>query len=247
MNVMLTGSHGYIGTHLRSRLFLPTTCDLKNGQDYRGFYRGRFDAVVHLAAYVSVMDSIERPEAYMDNNCHGVQHFLSNNDVGRFVFISTGGAMYGNRHLAREEDASLEHCLSPYAQSKFEAERMVRLLCPNHVILRLANVYGGDYSVRGEAAAQSHFSQDDPIVVYGGDQTRDFVDIETVAQAIIRAVNGDMVGTYNIGSGVETSVMSVAETHSRERRVAIEVRPARPGEVDFISLDCSKAQKVGLL
>lgn len=246
-STLVTGHRGYIGTHLMKLMPDAEGCDLKDGLDYRNITGRDWGVVAHLAAYVSVVESLEKPEDYFGNNWSGLPLFLSRNNIGRFVFISTGGAMYGNKHLANEEDAALGNCMSPYARSKFYAEEEVREMCPDHCILRLANVFGGDYSVRGEAAAHAHFWQDSPIIVYGGDQTRDFVHVDTVCRAIVRAAAGTMVGTFNIGSGIETPIMDIARQASQERGVPIETHAKRDGEVDYISLDCTKARDAGLI
>lgn len=247
-DVFITGHKGYIGTHLCQRLPGFIGCDLKEGQDYRLQKNGIHNTVVHLAASVSVTESFQSPEEYINNNALGLIPFLQNNRIGRFILISTGGAMYGNARQANESDAAWNKCLSPYAQSKFLAEQIVKANCPEYVILRLANVYGGDMSVRGEASAHAHFANDNPITVYGGYQTRDFVHIDVVCEAIVRAMNDDFYwGTYNIGSGVETSVLGLANEFGVQRNVMVGIEPERPGEVQHISLDVSKAREAKLL
>ena len=248
--ILLTGHQGYIGSHLLKRLNSTlgniSVCDLKSGEDFGDIRGQEYDVVIHLAASVSVMASLEQPESYLENNCYKVLRFLRNNRVGRFIFTSTGGAMYGNTRNASEDNAKWSNCLSPYAQSKYLAEQVIREMIPNHVILRLGNVYGGDYSVRGEASVHAHFSSDNPILVYGGAQTRDFVHIDTVCQALIRALDCQP-GTFNISSGSEQSILSIAHEFSDQRGVNVVIEPARAGEVEYVSLDISRAKSVGLL
>lgn len=253
MNILLTGSSGYIGTHLKPVLVAAghqiECCDLKQGQDYRDILGRQFDCVIHLAAFVSVTESMQNPQSYMENNALGVAQFLRENEVKRFILISTGGAMYGDKLLAKEEDVVGLTDLSPYAQSKLMAERFTQVYQSKQqswVVLRLANVFGGDYSIRGEAAVHAHFSHDNPITVYGGNQTRDFIHIEGVCQAIKRAITLGH-GIYNIGSGVETHIGDLAKFYSSTRGVPVETRPKRDGEVQHISLDCSRARQDGLL
>jgi UDP-glucose 4-epimerase len=249
-SILVTGHRGYIGNHF----FKPgmTGCDLKDDDfaDYGDFadIAGHwFDVVVHLAASVSVVESFIKPEEYLNNNCFKIIRFLQNNRVGRFIFVSTGGALYGNARQAEESQAQWIQCMSPYSLSKYLAEQVVRLMCGNHLILRLANVYGGDYSVRGEASVHAHFNQDNPIIVYGGQQTRDFIHIDQVCAAFKYAIDHDVRGTFNLGSGTETKIIDIAQQFSEARGVPVDVRPARPGEVDFISLDIRKAQESRLL
>src|SRR5271154_1270551 len=100
---LITGKRGYIGTHI-TPLFPEgwTACELKNGDDYRDIHGQTFDNVIHLAASVSVTESFDQPHTYMHNNALGVAEFLRTNEVKRFIFMSTGGAMYGNKHQAKE-------------------------------------------------------------------------------------------------------------------------------------------------
>lgn len=244
--LLVTGSRGYIGTHLLPLFPDAETCDLKDGQNYRDVTGEEFDIVIHLAASVSVTESILHPEKYFANNTTGVEKFLQRNTIGRFIFASTGGAMYGNRRGALESDSDMSFCQSPYALSKLAAEKIIGEYQSDAVILRLANVYGGDYSVRGEAACHAHFETDDPIVVYGGEQTRDFIHVSRVVSAFKRATECQS-GTYNIGSGDETRILDLALEASERRGVPVELRPKREGEVDFISLDIREALRRQIL
>jgi UDP-glucose 4-epimerase len=245
--ILVTGDRGYIGSHLaKVAPFDYQRVDLKSGRNF-ALLDESWSVVVHLAAYVSVIDSINDPAKYLENNFFALRRFLSTNRVDRFIFASTGGAIYGDNPCAKEEDARWEKCLSPYAQSKFLAEMLIREMCPNHVILRLGNVYGGDDSIRGEAAVHAHFKSDNPIIVYDGRQTRDFVHIDFVCQAVVRAVSGSMTGTFNIGSGIPCLVSKLAHKFAEERGVQIVYKPHRKGEVYNITLDISKAVDAGLL
>jgi len=241
---LLTGHLGYIGSHLVEYLSGDWQfCDLKDGNDYRDISGQSFDRVIHLAAFVSVTESFENPDSYFSNNALGVRDFCLKNQIGRMIFASTGGAMYGDKILARECDPTRP--VSPYALSKLRAEYFASQI-PRHAILRFANVFGGDYSVRGEAAVHAHFAADDPIVVYGGSQTRDFIHIEKVCQAIIRSLDLGR-GIYNIGSGEQTPIMGLACQYALDRKVSLKLMPKRDGEIEHISLDCSRARRDGLL
>jgi nucleoside-diphosphate-sugar epimerase len=208
-----------------------------------------FDVVVHLAAWASIIKSLDDPDGCLDNNGFKIIPFLTNNKIGRIIFTSTGGAIYGERKIpAKEEEAHWNGCVSPYAQSKYIGEQIIRNLCPNHVILRLGNVYGGNDDIRAEASALTCFRNDDPIVVYGGQQTRDFVTVDTVCNAIITAI-GDptIVGTFNIGTGEAKTIGDIAMDYGARRRVAVEFKPARPGEITDVALDTAKARSAGLI
>jgi UDP-glucose 4-epimerase len=252
-SILVTGSAGYIGSNLTPKLFEYgfggfAAADLKYGQDFAQLQDHQFDVVIHLAAHSSVTQSLRDPDECLNNNAFKLIPFLQNNKVGKLVFTSTGGAIYGENGYAREEEASWSGCISPYGQSKYLAEQIIRRLHPNHTILRLGNVIGGGNVLqRLELAAHARFETDDPIVVYGGDQTRDFVHVDDVCGAIIRAAFGDVIGTFNIGSGKATRVAAVAENYAADRNVKIRYAKARPGEIVNVSLDITKAQKAGLL
>lgn len=222
-------------------------CDIKDGRDFALISGAKFDTVVHFAAHSSVTQSLLDPDECLDNNAFKLISFLTNNKIGKFIFMSTGGAIYGNLLGAKEENAGWSGCISPYGQSKLLAEEIIRRLQPNHTILRLGNVYGGNDSDRLELAMHARFKKDDPIVVYGGHQIRDFVHVDVVCEAIFRAIHGDAEGTYNIGSGRGQRIMDVAEEISKERGIPMSVRPARAGEIDYVSLNVDRAKRVGLL
>lgn len=242
--ILITGHKGYIGSHLT----LPDSvgCDLKDGNDFSEIEDLEIPVLVHLAAYVSVSGSFACPDLYMQNNWLALKKFLNLNKVGKIVFASTC-AVYGSKHQAREIDDRQQLCFSPYSLSKRRAERVIRHSPVQHVILRFANVYGGDCSVRGEASVHQAFATDNPIKLYGGTQTRDFIHIDTVIETITRAVEMNIRGTFNIGSGTETKIEDLANEYAKKRNVPIERLPPRKGEARYISLNCEKAKKAGLL
>ena len=249
-SILVTGDRGYVGSHLKWHLKHVSAnlilCDFSEGQDF-SFIRGNtFDTVIHLAAHASVTQSLLDPDECFENNAFRLIPFLKNNKIGKLIFTSTGGAIYGDKLNAKEEDASWAGCISPYGQSKYLAEKIIRRMHPNHCILRLGNVWGGQDSNRLELAMHAHFKKDDPIVVYGGTQIRDFVHVETVCKAIMKVIELDVTGTFNIGGG-QRRIDDIAREYAVGRNVAIEYRPARQGEIDQVSLDITKAQKAGLL
>lgn len=254
MKILITGSSGYIGTRLQEYVRHAYAsdeiiyCDRKTNWNYADLEGNSFDVVFHLGAISTIMDSFERADEMMEVNALNLIPFLTKNNIGKLIFTSTG-AIYGNMtHPMKEDEAKWMDCLSPYSQSKYVAEGIIRKLQPNHVICRLGNVFGGDYSPREEWLAPKHFMEDNPIVVYGGEQVRDFVHLDVVCWALVEAsLNHQVVGTYNIARGEGQLLKQIAEQFARERKVPIEYRPHRTGDAKYVVLDVTKALQAGLL
>ena len=255
MNILITGSAGYIGTRLTTLVcdafpdVRVTTCDVKYGySDYADLQHNDFDIVFHLGAISTIMDSFARADEMMATNALNLIPFFQNNKVGKFIFSSTG-AIYGNMtHPMKEDEAKWMDCISPYAQTKYVAEGIIRRMCLNHVIARFGNVYGGDYGPREEWLAPTHFMKDDPIVVYGGSQIRDFVHVDVVCNALIKAaLRPDVIGTFNIADGIGTPLVQVAELYSQRRKVPIVYKEHRQGDAVYVVLDVTKARDFYLI
>jgi UDP-glucose 4-epimerase len=214
----------------------------------------RPEAVYHLAAQIDVRRSVAEPGFDSSVNVGGTANLLEAARLAgtrRFVFVSTGGAIYGEgdgQDLPLSEDAPAEP-LSPYGQSKLAAEGYVslyrRLYGLSGVSLRLGNVYGPRQDPLGEAGVIAIFcgklGQGEPPVVFGdGEQTRDYIYVGDVVAAALAAGEREFAGAFNVGTGVETSVLGLIE---RLRRLsgAVELEPefapARPGEVQRIAID----------
>jgi len=246
--IFVSGNRGFIGKrlteYLKGKGYSVDGCDIKNfGEDFKDIKKQ--DIVVHCAAYVSVTESVEDPEKYILNNIVKLLSLIRENK--RIIFLSTGGALYGDKLKAKEEDANLNLITNPYAMTKLIGEWLIRYYCKDYLILRLANVFGEGEDDRGEANCLTHFRKDDPIILYGGKQTRDFIQVEDVCRAIEIGIRKKIKGTYNIGSGKETKIMDLAKIESGRRGVKIKIKPARKGEVNRITLDITKAKKAGLL
>lgn len=241
MSVLITGSDGYVGRNLKSSFPDADLCG--KGKDFCDI-RGVSGTVIHLAAYLNVAESVRNPEKYLRNNVFKIAQFLQNNSVTRMIFLSTGGGqLYGNRLMAKEEDATWSTCMNPLGQSKWLGEEIVKSMVPSYCILRPSNIYGNDQSL-----VYSHFENDNPIVVYGENQIREFVHIDVVVNAIRCAVDRNTEGTYNIGSGVATNLTELARQYSARRNVPIRVEPKRLGDtLEYISLDCTAARAAGLM
>lgn len=254
MNILVTGSSGYIGTRLTTMVceVFPAAfvfmCDIKRGEDYARLSGDVYDIVFHLGAISTIMDSFARADEMMATNALNLIPFFQNNKVGKFVFSSTG-AVYGNMtHPMKEDEAKWMDCLCPYAQTKYVAEGIIRHMCPNHMIARFGNVFGGDYGPREEWLAPTHFMKDNPIILYGGTQIRDFVHVDIICKALIEAAKRpEIVGTYNLANGEGVRLEDVAEMFSKKRGVPIVYEKQRHGEAQYVVLDVTKAREARLI
>lgn len=213
------------------------------------------DAVFHLAAQIDVRRAVTDPATDMQVNVGGAINVLRGcmaAGVHRFIMSSTGGALYGEPAVLPATEGTAIRPLSPYGVSKYCAEQYVgyfhRTCGLQTVILRYANVYGPRQDPNGEAGVVGIFARrillGQPCIVYGsGEQTRDFVFVDDVARANMLAVQGP-AGTYNIGTGIETSLnqLLTAFEYVVGHPVVRERAPARAGEVQRIALSAEKAQ-----
>jgi UDP-glucose 4-epimerase len=208
----------------------------------------RPEVVFHLAAQADVRVSVERPEVDADVNVLGTIRILeaARRHGAKVVFASSGGAAYGECDGPAPESAPLEP-LAPYGTSKVCGEAYLatwnRLYGTGHVSLRLGNVFGPRQMPHGEAGVVAIFmgllrDGGTPTIFGDGSQTRDYVYVGDVADAMLRAARRDG-GVYNIGTGIETSVVELyaairaAAGADREPVLA----PARLGELQRSVLD----------
>jgi UDP-glucose 4-epimerase len=221
------------------------------------FASHRPELVCHLAAQIDVRRSVSDPAFDLDVNVAGTINLLEaarNNEVARFVFTSTGGAIYGegaDRELPLPESADCRPD-AHYGQSKLAAEGYVslyqRLYGLSGVSLRLGNVYGPRQDPQGEAGVVAIFCKallggERPRVFGDGMQTRDYIYVGDVVEAFVAAAGSDATGAFNVGTGVETSVLDLGERLARScgREFDPEMAPARAGEVQRISISSALA------
>jgi UDP-glucose 4-epimerase len=214
------------------------------------------DVCFHLAAQADVITSVERPDYDAEVNVLGTVRVLeaARRHGTAVVFSSTGGAIYGECERPVREDDPL-HPLSPYGTAKLAGEAYLatwgRLHAMRNVSLRLGNVYGPRQlpSLEGGVVAifLDRIRAGERTQIFGdGRQTRDFVYVGDVAQALLIAAGRK--GVYNVGTGVETSIV---ELHALCRRVTgseqePEHAPERAGELRRSVLDPElAAQELG--
>ncbi|MBT3924067.1 MAG: NAD-dependent epimerase/dehydratase family protein [Nitrospina sp.] len=247
MNILVTGGAGFIGSHIVNGYIdeghsVTVIDNLSSGEKRflnpsANFYemdildpkvsdvlkKEKINAINHHAAQISVSDSVANPLFDANSNIIGtlqlIQSAVSSN-IEKFVFASTGGAMYGEQV---NFPASEEHpCqpLSPYGISKLCAENYLRFFNEQYgmstTILRYSNVFGPHQNPHGEAGVVAIFCQklvkdEKPVICGDGKQTRDFISVRDVVQANLIALDPACTGTYNVGTGEETSVNTMTE------------------------------------
>ena len=220
----------------------------------------RPEIVFHLAAQIDVRKSLADPAFDAAINVGGTANLLEAVRTAgspRVVFVSTGGAIYGEgagKALPLGENAPIEP-FSAYGQSKFAAEGYValyeRLYGLSGVSLRLGNVYGPRQDPLGEAGVIAIFcgklrAGERPTVFGDGTQTRDYIYVGDVVAAALAAAESEASGPINIGSGIETDVLELARALAEidgAENFDPEFAPPRAGEVQRISLDASRAER----
>jgi UDP-glucose 4-epimerase len=212
------------------------------------------EVICHLAAQISVRHSMADPAADAETNVIGTVNVLTAaaKVTARVVAASTGGAMYGNGVALPTPEDLPPGTEAPYGVSKYCAEQYLALFNKlhgsTHVALRLGNVYGPRQDPHGEAGVVAIFcgqaAHDDQPTIYGdGEQTRDYVFVGDIVDAFLAAIHYDGDGVFNVGTGIETSVLDLLEAVSAAVGRHIEPRfaPPRTGEVRRVALDSTRA------
>jgi UDP-glucose 4-epimerase len=260
-HALVTGGAGFIGSHIVDALIargwkVSIVDDFSSGDrrnlnakatlyemdvnDAATLVRElRPDLISHHAAQISVRTSVADPAADAERNIVASLRLLQaavETKVKRFVFASTGGAIYGEPIRVPQDEEHPQRPLSPYGCAKLSVEHYLEYFRAVHglscVALRYANVYGPRQNAHGEAGVVAIFAErllrgDDAVINGDGEQTRDFVYVSDVVEANLAAAEGEWQGSFNVGTGVETSIN---ELYAAMAAAAGVDRPARHAE-----------------
>jgi UDP-glucose 4-epimerase len=213
--------------------------------------RERPEVLCHLAAQMDVRRSVADPRFDAESNVLGLLNLLEaarQGGVGKVVFSSTGGAIYGEQDVFPAPETHPTRPVSPYGVSKAAGELYLGYYRAQYglrsVALRYANVYGPRQNPHGEAGVVAIFAErllrGEPCIIYGtGRQTRDFVFALDVAKANLLAAEREVEGPINIGTGAETDITHLHALLAEAAGVRQPARyaEAKPGEQLRSSLD----------
>ena len=247
MNILVTGGAGFIGSHIVDAYInnnhnVVIIDDMSKGQKEfinpkATFYKKsiadtdlvdllkneRIEVINHHAAQISVSDSVKNPVKDAKSNIIGTLQLLQNAvecGVDKFIYASTGGAIYGEQDYFPAKEDHPQKPTSPYGLSKLSVEGYLRFYKEQYglksIIFRYGNVFGPRQNPNGEAGVVAIFFNrlikgKAPIINGDGQQTRDYIFIRDIVHANLLALNLNDSDTFNVGTGQETTVKKLTE------------------------------------
>ena len=283
MKILITGGMGFIGLHLVDYLLkkgnkiivldnfsnsnknLIKKIQNKNLRIIEGDVRKIDDIVnsmknqeivIHLAAKISVNESIENPNETFDVNVNGTKNVLKackKNNIKKLI-VASSAAVYGeNTSQSKLKEISKTNPISPYGESKLLMENEINkfqiknsnLKC---IILRFFNIFGKGQSSEYAGVITKFIekiSTNESIEIFGdGLQERDFISVDDVIESILNAIKNGTGGTYNIGSGKTTTINDLAKViiSISKKNIKISHLPPKKGDIKFSGADITLAK-----
>jgi len=282
VKILVTGGAGFIGSHITdgfisqghevvvidnletgnpqninpsSKFYL---IDIRAEEVEKIFDIEKFDVICHHAAQMDVRRSVKDPLFDADVNIKGTLNLLQNAvrfGIKRFMFASTGGAIYGDQETFPCDETHPTRPVSPYGITKLSAEKYLFFYAKEYdikyTIFRYANVYGPRQNPHGEAGVVAIFTEkllkgEKPVINGDGLQTRDYVFVKDVVKANMAGLNIKGNDIFNIGTGIETDVNTLFDMINRTTGANAEEKhgPAKPGEQQRSVISFEKAKRV---
>ena len=283
MKILITGGMGFIGLHLVDYLLkkgnkiivldnfsnsnknLIKKIQNKNLRIIEGDIRKIDDivnsmenqeVVIHLAAKISVNESIENPNETFDVNVNGTKNVLKackQNNIKKLI-VASSAAVYGeNTSQSKLKEISKTNPISPYGESKLLMENeinkfQIKNSNLNCIILRFFNIFGKGQSSEYAGVITKFIekiSTNESIEIFGdGLQERDFISVDDVIESILNAIKNGTGGTYNIGSGKTTTINDLAKViiSISKKNIKISHLSPKKGDIKFSGADITLAK-----